>query len=92
MTELDAIVGRTSVHLIEWIDHTLELRGVDPRSNYAERFWLPTLGPPTLPSTTPDSDRDSWWLPSPDSAIGASEGVPRTRDRTNLGRVAKVGN
>lgn len=45
---LDAIVGHPSVRLIEWIDHALEVRGVDPRSHYAERFWLPILGPSTM--------------------------------------------
>jgi len=28
-----------------WIDPTVERRGHDPRSPYAERYWLPTLGP-----------------------------------------------
>ena len=44
---LDAIIGRSSVRLVEWIDHALDVRGVDPRSHYAERFWLPILGPTT---------------------------------------------
>jgi hypothetical protein len=45
---LDAIVGRASMRLVEWSDQARALRGVDPRSFYAERFWLPILGPSTM--------------------------------------------
>lgn len=31
-----------------WWDPTLAVRGHDPRSPYAERFWLPVVGPSTL--------------------------------------------
>lgn len=45
---LDAIFGRVTVRLVAWADTSLEFRGVDPRSRYAELFWLPVLGPSTM--------------------------------------------
>jgi hypothetical protein len=48
MTGPEGIVGRASVRLVGWEDPTLAIRGVDSRSLYAERFWLPILGPSTL--------------------------------------------
>jgi hypothetical protein len=48
ITGIEAIVGRSSVRLIEWNDRAAAVRGVDSRSLYAERFWLPILGPSTL--------------------------------------------
>jgi len=32
---------------VPWSDPFLDREGHDPRSPYAERFWLPTLGPST---------------------------------------------
>ena len=31
-----------------WSDPTIDSEGVDPRSSYAEWFWLPVLGPSTV--------------------------------------------
>ena len=31
-----------------WTDPVIDTLGHDPRSDYVERFWLPTLGPTTL--------------------------------------------
>lgn len=31
-----------------WPDPVIDTLGHDPRSLYVERFWLPTLGPPSL--------------------------------------------
>ncbi len=45
MTELDEIVGRPCIRLVEWVEPHLETRGVDPRSQYVECYWLPILGP-----------------------------------------------
>jgi hypothetical protein len=39
--------GATSLSILPWPDPFLEREGHDPRSPYAERFWLPTLGPST---------------------------------------------
>ena len=33
-----------------WPDPVIDTLGHDPRSRYAETFWLPTLGPPTVTS------------------------------------------
>ena len=37
-----------SLTIQPWPDPILDTVGHDPRSLYAERFWLPTLGPTTL--------------------------------------------
>ena len=34
--------------IIPWSDPVIDARGHDPRSLYAETFWLPTLGPTAL--------------------------------------------
>ena len=39
--------GAASMSLVAWPDPFLDRDGHDPRSPYAERFWLPTLGPST---------------------------------------------
>lgn len=39
--------GACSLSVVPWPDPYLEREGHDPRSPYAERFWLPTLGPST---------------------------------------------
>ncbi|MGA8295941.1 MAG: hypothetical protein WB770_02740, partial [Acidimicrobiales bacterium] len=44
---LDEIVGRPCIRLVEWVEPHLETRGVDPRSQYVECYWLPILGPST---------------------------------------------
>ncbi|MCU1457640.1 MAG: hypothetical protein JWL73_1732 [Actinomycetia bacterium] len=38
----------TTVTVLPWPDSVIDQLGFDPRSNYAERFWLPTLGPTSL--------------------------------------------
>jgi hypothetical protein len=37
-----------TVTLTPWPDPVIDTLGHDPRSEYVERFWLPTLGPTTL--------------------------------------------
>lgn len=39
--------GAAHLSILPWPDPFLEREGHDPRSPYAERFWLPTLGPST---------------------------------------------
>ena len=39
--------GAASLSIVPWPDPFLDRDGHDPRSPYAERFWLPTLGPST---------------------------------------------
>jgi hypothetical protein len=39
--------GAAHLSIVPWPDPFLERDGHDPRSPYAERFWLPTLGPST---------------------------------------------
>jgi hypothetical protein len=38
----------TTVTVVPWPDSVIDQLGFDPRSTYAERFWLPTLGPTSL--------------------------------------------
>lgn len=38
----------TTVVLVPWPDPMIDTIGHDPRSRYAERFWLPVLGPMSL--------------------------------------------
>src|SRR4051812_14826599 len=38
----------TAVRVTPWPDPVLDVIGHDPRSWYAETFWLPTLGPTSL--------------------------------------------
>ncbi len=40
--------GRTTAHIIPLADAEIDAGGFDPRSHYAETFWLPILGPSTL--------------------------------------------
>lgn len=40
--------GPTHLTIRPWWDPELARTGVDPRSTYAERFWLPVIGPSTL--------------------------------------------
>ena len=41
---LDEVV----LHVRPWRDELIDQAGIDPRSPYAEDFWLPVLGPSTL--------------------------------------------
>jgi hypothetical protein len=38
----------TTLTIVPWPDPTIETLGHDPRSRYAETFWLPILGPTAL--------------------------------------------
>lgn len=42
-----AVDGAAQLSILPWPDPFLDREGHDPRSPYAERFWLPTLGPST---------------------------------------------
>ncbi|MGI9604861.1 MAG: hypothetical protein ACR2P0_01860 [Acidimicrobiales bacterium] len=42
------LTGRTEVHILVLDDTSVDATGFDPRSEYAEMFWLPILGPSTL--------------------------------------------
>lgn len=37
-----------SCHVERWVDPLVDRLGLDPRSAYVERFWLPVLGPSTV--------------------------------------------
>jgi len=39
--------GAAHLTVVPWPDPFIDREGHDPRSPYAERFWLPTLGPST---------------------------------------------
>jgi hypothetical protein len=38
----------TAIRVVPWPDPVIDVLGHDPRSWYAETFWLPTLGPTSL--------------------------------------------
>jgi hypothetical protein len=38
----------TTLTIVPWADPLIDTLGYDPRSLYAETFWLPTLGPTSL--------------------------------------------
>ncbi len=38
----------TTISISPWTDPIIDTLGHDPRSEYVERFWLPTLGPTSL--------------------------------------------
>ncbi|NNC80672.1 MAG: hypothetical protein HKN94_11035 [Acidimicrobiales bacterium] len=42
------LTGRTEVFVLPHADPAVDPIGFDPRSDYAEQFWLPILGPSTL--------------------------------------------
>lgn len=42
------LTGRTEVFVLPQLDPSADPHGFDPRSHYAEQFWLPILGPSTL--------------------------------------------
>ena len=42
------LVGLETVNVLPWEDPSVDALGFDARSEYAETFWLPILGPSTL--------------------------------------------
>ena len=40
--------GCSEAYILPWRDPSVDPTGHDPRSHYAESFWLPVLGPSTL--------------------------------------------
>lgn len=42
------ISSNDAINICQWEDATTEQFGFDPRSHYAELFWLPILGPSTM--------------------------------------------
>lgn len=42
------LIGLETLNLLPWEDAAIERIGFDARSEYAETFWLPILGPSTL--------------------------------------------
>src|SRR3974390_3181768 len=46
-----------AIRVLPWPDPVLDVIGHDPRSWYAETFWLPTLGPTPLLLLRPLADR-----------------------------------
>jgi len=42
------LVGQENVNILPWEDPNADKIGFDARSDYAETFWLPVLGPSTL--------------------------------------------
>ena len=75
---LDGVV----LHVRPWRDDIVDRAGFDPRSAYAEDFWLPVLGPsstsaePIAPRPRQlRSPRQATWLPA--LPLGPSLGCPR---------------
>lgn len=46
-SHLDLSLPTDSLQVTAWTDPVVDRLGHDPRSTYAERFWLPILGPST---------------------------------------------
>src|SRR5690606_39590949 len=44
---LDLTLPTDTLRIVAWPDAVIDQLGHDPRSSYAERFWLPILGPST---------------------------------------------
>ena len=40
------LVGQSTVNIAVWNEPAVDRIGFDPRSQYAELFWLPILGGP----------------------------------------------
>ncbi len=75
-----------ALRVTPWPDPVLDVLGHDPRSWYAETFWLPTLGPTALLLMRHLADRfertpDGVELPVADTAaalgLGARRGTAR---------------
>lgn len=47
LAPLDLTLPTDSLRILPWPDPVIDRLGHDPRSAYAERFWLPILGPST---------------------------------------------
>src|SRR5262245_15092444 len=78
------------VRITPWVDPVIDVLGHDPRSWYVETFWLPTLGPTSLPLLRHLADRfeehpDGLALPVADTAAALGLG-PRDGEQTPLVR------
>jgi hypothetical protein len=78
------------VRIVPWPDPVLDALGHDPRSWYAETFWLPTLGPTALLLLRHLADRfeehpDGLTLPVADTAAALGLG-PRDGEQSPLVR------
>lgn len=47
LPDLDPTLPTDAIHVVPWPDAVYDRLGHDPRSSYAETFWLPVLGPST---------------------------------------------
>ena len=82
MTREEASVPTLSISA--WSDPIIDTLGHDPRSDYVERFWLPTLGPTSAPPAPTDSRATSTANPA-----GARSMSPTCRRRLGLGRARR---
>jgi hypothetical protein len=67
-----------AIRVVPWSDPVVDVIGHDPRSWYAETFWLPTLGPTALLLLRHLADRfevDAAGLDLPVAETGAALGV-----------------
>lgn len=48
MTDIEFRLDGPIVRFVPWPDAIVDRHGLDPRGDYAERFWLPVIGPTTL--------------------------------------------
>src|SRR5262252_10235833 len=81
---------RTAIQVVPWTDPVVDVIGHDPRSWYAETFWLPTLGPTCLLLLRHLADRferapDGVELPVADTAAALGLG-PRDGQHSPLVR------
>lgn len=79
-----------TIHVVPWIDPVIDTLGHDPRSLYAETFWLPTLGPTSLLlmrhlATRFDDNNDGLDLPVAETSMALGLG-PREGNSSPLMR------
>ena len=92
---LDAVPHPRTLQVRPWEDPVLERLGHDPRSSYAERFWLPLLGPSAVLLTRQLADRldaepDGFALAAEESSRALGLGDPNGRRSAFSRTVARL--
>lgn len=91
---LDLTLPTDTLRVVAWPDAVIDQLGHDPRSRYAEKFWLPILGPSTylfLRQAVSDLDLkpDGYDLPLTDSARALGLGHRGGRNAPFLRAIAR---
>lgn len=91
---LDLTLPTDTLRIVAWPDAVIDQLGHDPRSSYAERFWLPILGPSTYLFLRRvvaglDDQPDGFDLPLTDSARALGLGHRGGRNAPFLRAIAR---